>query len=244
MKRYNILFLFVLSFFIQSCNTEKVDTFVDRHFVRFAYQDMDASEYWKTNFSFAFLSKDATEYKYKIPVEMIGRTLTEDIYYSIEVDEEKTTLPEDSYSINSKNLFRSCANGQDTLVFTLYRKDALKLAEKTLFIRLLPTDKCGVYQPKLGEYSWDPMLDCSSLELSVSDIMSKPLWWNTTIDLAYLGEYSKMKYDTFVQVTGIIDFGSLDSTYKRHYALMFKQWLSKNPTREDNGELMKVTITG
>lgn len=82
------------------------------------------------------------------------------------------------------------------------------------------------------------------MEIVVGDILMKPEWWDEAVEKSYLGTYSKTKYEAFMEETGIYDFGALEPSEKRHYAIVFKRALEKNPRIDEDNSVMAVTITG
>ena len=90
------------------------------------------------------------------------------------------------------------------------------------------------------------MRDSLYIELHVSDVVDRPEWWEEggVVELSYLGKYSYLKYLAFAEETGIQDFGVLDASEKRHYAIKFKRALENEPREDEDGTTMKVPIAG
>ena len=135
--------------------------------------------------------------------------------------------------METEQAFQPDGDFVDTMRVKLQRKAILKERSKILRLQLVPSSDFQVY-----------MADSLFVEITVSDIFSQPEWWTDDIAKAYLGDYSKEKYDEFVKETGIRDFGTLDPSEKRFYAIMFKRALEKTPRFETDGRVMSVTITG
>lgn len=243
MKKYKLLIFSLLAFFLGACSEDTPDLFVDNHYIGFVFDYSLATDYNETSFSFAFQEKETEEFDFEIPIQMKGRNLTNPLNYNVEVDQSLTDLPSDSYSFSTTNVFRVGVGNIDTLHVKLFRKPSMKDGEKTLCIRLVDNSECKVYKPynKDGD---DQSIDYTIIKIKVSDIMSRPDWWDTAVELAYLGTYSQKKYEAFVHVTKVINFGDLDVSAKRHYSLVFKEWLGVNPTIDENGEIMTVAIRG
>ena len=84
----------------------------------------------------------------------------------------------------------------------------------------------------------------------ISNQLTRPDWWGEWHETEGLGQYSELKFKTFVRVTGIRDMtlktdgGEMDYSTMRTYVLKFKYWLLDNPTQDEDGSLMQVAMRG
>lgn len=207
--------------------------FIPERFIKFMFGNEAGEDYYKIECNFAYESDNTMEKIISVPVEFRGYNLTETLHFAVNVDKEKTTLPEDCFILETEQAFQPDGDFVDTMRVKLQRKAILKERSKILRLQLVPSSDFQVY-----------MADSLFVEITVSDIFLQPEWWTDDIAKAYLGDYSKEKYDEFVKETGIRDFGTLDPSEKRFYAIMFKRALEKTPRFETDGRVMSVTITG
>ena len=226
-----LILLGVLAFC--GCQEEKPEMFTHERFIKFMFGSESGKDYYKIECNFAYESDTTMEKIISVPVEFRGYNLTKTLYFAVNVDKEKTTLPEDCFILETEQPFQQDGDFVDTMHVKLQRKAILKEESKILRLKLVSNSDFQVY-----------MTDSLFVEITVLDIFSKPEWWTDDIAKAYLGDYSKEKYDEFVKETGIRDFGDLDPSEKRYYAIMFKRALKKAPRYELDGSLMSVTITG
>lgn len=226
-----LILLGVLAFC--GCQEEKPEMFTHERFIKFMFGSESGKDYYKIECNFAYESDTTMEKIISVPVEFRGYNLTKTLYFAVNVDKEKTTLPEDCFILETEQPFQQDGDFVDTMHVKLQRKAILKEESKILRLKLVSNSDFQVY-----------MTDSLFVEITVLDIFSKPEWWTDDIAKAYLGDYSKEKYDEFVKETGIRDFGVLDPSEKRYYAIMFKRALKKALRYELDGSLMSVTITG
>ena len=226
-----LILLSCLAFY--GCQEEKPEMFTSERFIKFMFGNESGEDYYKIECNFAYESDNTTEKIISVPVEFRGYNLTETLHFAVNVDKEKTTLPEDCFILETEQPFQQDGDFIDTMRVKLQRKDILKEGSKILRLRLVPNSDFQVY-----------MADSLFVEITVLDIFSQPEWWTDDIAKAYLGVYSKTKYNEFVKETGIRDFGVLDPSEKRYYAIMFKRALERTPRPDEDGRVMSVTITG
>lgn len=230
MRTYLFILLSVL--FVVGCEKEKADLFTDTRYIKFRFYNDLGEDYYKLNYSFAYEPDDVQEKELKIPVEYRGYTLTEGLAYAVAVD-TGTTLPQNGFNLTVNQIFQADSSSIDSLTVVLFRDESLKQESKKLRIKLISNENFQTY-----------MSDSLFVEITVDDIFTKPSWWDLAVEEAYLGKYSALKYQEFIDETGIVDFGELDASEKRHYALLFKRALEREPRMDEDGKPMSVTITG
>lgn len=235
MKKIHGLIIVIILLGLWGCDkTDDADyMFTQDRFIKYKYAKGGES-YNLYTYSFVYEEPDLMEKTLSFPIEFRGHSLTENLYYSVDVDEENSLLPSSCYRLDDRQVFRIGVGNVDTLRITMLRNDVL-------------LDTSFVVRLKLVQNANFKILDADSayVDIVVGNKMVQPEWWNYDVSSAYLGTYSKEKYEEFHKETGIWDFGSLDPSSKRHYALLFKRALEREPRYEaDNKTLMTVTITG
>ena len=75
----------------------------------------------------------------------------------------------------------------------------------------------------------------------------KPEWWTLEVSAGLLGNYSSLKYKTFLEnIPGAysLDGNMIKSAPDEAIKLvkLFKQWLAENPTEDENGLPMSVEV--
>ena len=81
----------------------------------------------------------------------------------------------------------------------------------------------------------------------ITNMITKPEWWTSTVTSYFLGTYSDAKYRKFIEVTGVADFDSSNPGLLREYTNTFKRHLIKmkeagTPVLEDDGSEMSVKM--
>lgn len=231
-NRYWIIGMILLS--LSGCDTDDGEyMFTQERFIKYIY-GKSGEDYSYHTFSFVYEEVDVTEKTLGFPIEFKGYNLTENLYYSVRVDKEHTFLPENCYRLDAKQVFRAGNGNVDTMYLTLLKKEILQDTSLLLRVKLVSDVNFQILNA-----------DSAFINIAVGNKMEKPDWWDYDITSAYLGDYSRKKYEEFHKETGIWDFGSLDGSEKRHYALTFKRALEREPRyEEDNKTLMSVTISG
>ena len=230
------LFILLTALFgVVACSYDEADYFVDTRFIKFCYDALEGdATYYLTEYSFAYEDDTVTHKDFYVPVEFRGYDLEQDLTFRVEIDTDSTDMPDDCVQLNEEQIFHAQGVTRDSMKVTIFRRPILQEASKRVRIKLVSNENFQTY-----------MQDSLYVEFVVGDIFMRPDWWTYAVEQAYLGTFSKEKYDAFVEVTGIREFGELDSSAKRSYALMFKRSLEANPRYESDGKtLMTVPIAG
>lgn len=225
--KHNIIFLIVAVFLVivsTGCEEQQLKTYDGDYFVQFEKKTADS-----TNFSFMFYpGKDYIDYP--IPLQLVGVASDKNMTYRIMVDEKSTSATSQHYSVSEQQTFRA-GRYVDTLYVRLNNTDDLKQKKVRLELHIESTPDL-----KIGK------IEQSVAILWISNTVAKPLWWNSDIDTYYLGTYSNKKYELFIQVTGVYDLTGMDASLRRSHALKFKQYLSENPTLDENNQYIEVPV--
>lgn len=170
--------------------------------------------------------KETLDVPYKI--RLIGRLLTEDTEYSVEVVDSLTTAKPDEYRLPEKILFKK-GTATDFLNITIIKKERLSTESAMLVLSVKENDNF-----KLG---YNNMLRIS---LRFDNIVSKPVWWDKTIEFVYLGKFSAKKYHIYVEHSGKVDIEGLEPWELRNICLDMKNYIKENGITEEDGTPMEI----
>ncbi len=228
-----ILYSLIAATMLIGCDTAEVPLFEDTRFIKFYYNQDDDEDYDNIYYSFAIESASVTSKVFEIPVNYVGKILSKDLEYGVDFDLENSTL-KDGFAIEGSSTYKvSNALTRDTLRIKVNRTASMKLQTDTLKVILISNQNFEA-----------STRDSISVNILISDFVSKPNWWTSDIATAYLGDYSEEKYVEFLKILNGADFGTMDSSERRYYALLFKKELEENPKYEADGSLMTVTVIG
>lgn len=211
MKRILSTISVCLTFFaLIACNEDQIDTFGDQNYIHFKQESKKVYR-----FSFATVP-GVTEYEYKIPMTLIGKALSEDKEYGIEVVTEGaeilTTATSASYKLPESIVFKKDVY-EDTLKIVL--TDNAELAqEKCLVLKVVDNDNF-----KVGPVKYQTAV------LYLSNYLVQPDWWDDEMTSIFLGEYSDIKYQQFIIATGITDMSQMTSLQVTAYVSTFVYYL-------------------
>lgn len=233
---YITLFLFA-GILLIGCEKKDIGLFGNEHYVYFTTEEegFHASNATtdSTIVSFFFYMKD--DIQYPIEVGLTGQSLDQNTKFKIVADKAKSDLPERLYDIPEFFEF-TVGKVTDTIYIRLKNDPMLLERQYTLKLDIVDYGELRTHKGVNGRRI-----------LKVCDIAAKPSWWVTNpIEWYYLGEYSRKKYELFMQVTGVSDLGSLGEGKIRLLTLEFQHWLdSQNPKiLEDDGNEMTTEVIG
>lgn len=230
MKKLFILIIGII--FVYSCETEEIKTFQGDRFLQFT----NSVEKDSTVLSFMF-HPGKTSVKIPLEVTLIGKPVTKDLNYKLEVFDALTTAPSKNFSIPN-NLVFEAGKVVDTVEIELIKSPELKTEEVLLIVKISDNEN---FTSGANEYKY--------AKLWISDKLTKPQWWDNQIEWYWLGEYSEKKFKTFMDVTGVGDLTDMDASERRKYCIQFKYYLiemkeKETPVLEENGAEMEVPIIG
>jgi hypothetical protein len=234
MKKIILILVSVCSIWLFSCQEDKIDLYSGDHYIRFIKNLTTDSS------TVAFLfAPGATELDSLLIVETAGLPFSEYKDYKIVIDRSFSTAVEGKhFNLPAKTSFKP-GTMRDTLAIKFYRTEDMKNETFRLVLRLEPNEtfKAGQIQ-----YQYKVFL--------VHDKISQPSWWTTAVSTSYLGAYSDLKFQYFIDVTGIADLTGATPSELRVNALKLKYWLEEqkllngSPVLEANGNEMTVPING
>lgn len=210
------------------------------------------------------MTKDTTVVSFKtynegedavIPVEVSirGKIQETDLPFTISVDESRTTLPQNLYSLPEACKIRKGLL-TDTIYVTLKNDPMLQSENRILALQI---DENG--EIKQGDSFYSRAL------ISVTDRLFKPAWWSVndagseqnpgnSVDWYYLGEYSQRKYELFLEVLkeDHVVFDGKNKQILRKYALKLKNKLKEMNAgkaqedweKDENGMIISVPVAG
>jgi hypothetical protein len=182
----------------------------------------------------------ATELHSELVVKMTGAPALEEQPYTLSIDRQFTTAEEGvHFRLPDKTAFKAGAM-RDTLSITFCRVPEMKTRTFRLVLRVGANNH---FLPGQREYQYKVFL--------VHDKISKPEWWDRRVEQLYLGTYSDLKFQHFIEVTGGGDMTGASASEIRINALKLKYWLEEwkfehdgEPVREVNGDEMTVPVIG
>ena len=228
-----ILLFILAACLFAGCKTDEIDLFGEERYICFETIDNE--------YSISYTLGGMDEGYVDIPVTYCGRFYEDDREYALEVikkegTEEKPVINAEEgieFELPEKMVFRASENKYHD-VLRLKIKSSPRMDEEVLNIclRLVSNDN---FLAQLR----------NSLEMNVlvTNIITKPSWWNEEVVDAYLGEYSDVKYKLFMENIYDGDYGKLTAGEKHQYAVLFKNYLQENP-HYDNGKLITVPVIG
>lgn len=226
MKRYFIVWIGLL-LLVSACEEKELQIYKSDSFVSFTKSNSDT-----TVFSFFFYRDDVVEYP--LIVRLTGEP-REARTFKLVANKELTTLRDELYVLPEYYTFRE-GMLQDTIKITLKNHTDLLTNQYLLVLELKDGDGLFSAGGSFGQTI-----------LKVSDKAEQPDWWDKYFTRDYLGNYSRKKFELFIQVTGEGDLGDKTAGEKRVLALKFKHWLEAQKPAiydEDNEEEMVVTVIG
>lgn len=216
---------------LYACKKEGFQLYESGNYIQFVKHVNDS-----TLSTFLALPND-DEQLHPVAVELVGFPEDRDRTFKMSVVDNLTTAQQTNYSIPESFVLRANRT-VDTAWITLRKTPDIAVATVRLVLGLEGGDELMVGQT-----------DYSVGIIIISNVISQPQWWTTTVTSTYLGAYSDKKYRLFIEVTGVSDVNSTDLNELRYYAIMFKNYLLKEKDEgrtvyEENGNEMTVTLLG
>lgn len=228
MKKIYIL-LSVALFLLASCHEDAIMTYKGDNYIQFSKPVTDS-----LICSF-LIYPTLSKIEYPLAVELVGMPQQSDRKYKIEVDETLTNAPKENYEIPTEATFRA-GKAIDTCWITLKKTPEISIKPVRLVLKLKESSDF-----RLGQSEYTKSI------INISNVISQPEWWNTTVRRYYLGIYSDKKYRLFIQVTGKVVLDNKNAEELRLYTLLFKYYLIKEKEAgrtvyENDGTEMKVNL--
>lgn len=224
MKKKNYLpyftgiFCALFVFQIQGCESLKVDYYNGERALYFERERLVEASYVRqdtVNLNLTYYL-DAKEVSHPFKVLLIGNLLTEDLEYTVVRVDSLSTAKEDMVTLPDRLLFRKGV-AADSLWVTIHKDKVEAGGEYYVTYQLAANENFNV-----GYTGY------TTVRVAFSNKESKPLWWDSGVELVFLGEWSQEKFDALVRATGIISFEGLSATEMRQYALQLKEYIEEN----------------
>lgn len=231
-KHLTYILLFFLACIFNACSEDAIDTYSDANYLQFTKYLKDS-----TLFSFLGLPND-DQAVFGLEVRLIGLPSDKDRVYKVEVMDEFTDAPTGTYILPTESILKA-GKTVDTCFIVLKKTAELSQRSRRLTIRLVETKDF-----KLGQS------DRIAAIINVTNVLSKPTWWSSTIDKTWLGEYSDKKYELFIQVNdGLVNLDTSDPHLVRNSTIKLKNYLKKMKDQgqtiyDENGQEVLVAYIG
>lgn len=220
-------------FCMAACSKVEVETYQAPRYVQFTRLYSDTM-----TLSFRFYP-GVSEIRVPLEVMLVGALLEEPTGVRLEVDQEHSTAGAGLYGWH-KPSFR--ANQPKDTVYLILKKAGIPENDKSTYTVIVNIEDGDVLLA--GE------LNYSQLVFRVNNTISKPDWWTSDVDKYYLGAYSDVKYQTFIDHVYAGDLevvgGVLSEAAKgklRVLAIQFKNFLKEqNPPLMDGQVEMLSTV--
>ena len=225
-----ILALALLAGVATSCSEGKPDFYSGKNYLQFKNAMTDS-----VSVSFMLLPGQTT-HKIGLPLYLIGRPAEVDREYTCEVVATGIDdAPATAYTLPEKFVFKANAV-TDTLWLTCNLLPEMSTNNYRLVLILKESKEFG-----LGSNGYNGAI------IRITNMITKPAWWNSTVTSYFLGDYTDAKYRKFIEVTGVADFDSSDPGKLRDYTNTFKRYLIRmkeagTPILEDDGSEMTVKM--
>ena len=197
-----------------------------------------------TDVTFFFAKPTDDHVMAEIVVALAGRPLTKDLHFGLKVVKDMTTATPDEYVLENSYTFRArpipagASLILDTIQIRMNRSARLNDLEEgiRLVVEIVPSDELQVGQ-----------FERSKAVIHLTKDAVKPEWWTLEVSAGLLGNYSSLKYKTFLEnIPGAysLDGNMIKSAPDEAIKLvkLFKQWLAENPTEDENGLPMSVEV--
>jgi hypothetical protein len=230
-KSRQFITIFCLAAVLASCKKDQIITYHAGNYIQFSKGIDDSS-------SFSFLAlPDSGEAKYPVSVELVGMPENRDRTYKISVRTDVSTATPDNYTLPATFTF-GAGKVIDTAWITLRKTPEQAQNPVKLVLQLDSTADFAVGQT-----------DYSIAIIYISNKISKPDWWNSTVEDQYLGTYSDKKYTLLIQVTGVATVDPTNIPLLTTLTLELKNFLllqkdTGHTVYEDDGTEMTVAFIG
>ena len=244
-----ILFAILGMMLFSACTEQDIEPLGERHEVYFYKYFMDeeapgTAKADSTDVTFFFAKPTDDHVMAEIVVALAGRPLTKDLHFGLKVVKDMTTATPDEYVLENSYTFRArpipagASLILDTIQIRMNRSARLNDLEEgiRLVVEIVPSDELQVGQ-----------FERSKAVIHLTKDAVKPEWWTLEVSAGLLGNYSSLKYKTFLEnIPGAysLDGNMIKSAPDEAIKLvkLFKQWLAENPTEDENGLPMSVEV--
>ncbi|QEC44922.1 DUF4843 domain-containing protein [Pseudobacter ginsenosidimutans] len=215
--------------FLASCKKQEIGVYNSGRYLQFVTPFQDS-----ISFSF-FYHLGKNEVTIGMPVKLIGQLFSEDQQYTVEALLSEGTATAANYSLPAAQVFRKGVT-RDTAWITVKNTPGLETSNLRLVLHL-----------KGGSQIEPGQTEATYKIIRLTASVSKPTWWDSNMDLYYLGRYSEKKFRKFMEVTGVGDLEPLNNNQRLIYFLQFKYYLinqkqNGTPVYMEDGADMLSTV--
>lgn len=183
---------------------------------------------------------EVDDYDVFFEVRLVGLQLVEDKFYSVEIVKDKTTAKAEDYTLDTDQIFHAGVL-KDQLKITLHNTAHLLDETVRVTVRLIPNENFGVAD-YLGEY--ESHVQSLSASITFDNKISKPTWWDSDIEMNYLGKWTRIKYEKFIESCDgeILDLSEYEGYQIMEMAVKFKNDIEMHGWKDEDGELITLPI--
>lgn len=190
-------------------------------------------------YNFGLAGKEDTD-RLGLEIRAAGNVTDYARTYTVKVSDKSSAHHSVHYTIDNKNCIFRANRVVDTLWIDLKNSPELKNGKVFLQLDLEENADFKLCFPQQN-----------SSRIYLTDLITRPDWWDVWHETEGLGSYSEKKYRLFIKVTGVSDLSESTVQYpeRREAMLKFKYYLldealKGNPIPDEDGQPMKVEIYG
>lgn len=218
---------------VSACSEDKLSGYSSDSYIYFEKESADS-----TIFSFAY-DKSKTEGVLKLKLNMVSGLENRDRSFQVRFLADKSSAREGvHFQLDEAGQMVIADDSVGYLTLKVMKADLNKTSVKAVF-QLVETDDF-----KVG------LRTHSEARVVISDQLSRPQWWDSWHETNGLGTYSDLKYEAFIEETGVYDLtqdkdgGTLGYSEVRVLILKFKRALALRPRPDTDGSDMSVAMRG
>jgi hypothetical protein len=199
---------------LTGCSKDAVDEYGETNYVYLANGKTDFTGIKPVEYSFAF-HPGADKDTVWLLIKLVGKLSEEDRPVGLSVEASGTTAATGDYELPGPVVLHG-GQALDSIALVLYKSDRLKTAKSRIRLVLNENEYFRLGPPANRQ-----------IDVTFSDMIARPAWWNSTVETNFLGRYSDTKYRLFIEATGMADLTGLTETEQRAYAVIFRDFLAR-----------------
>ena len=231
----NKIIIIVLTLFVGlnflNCSTSNIETFGSKASLYFPKYVYTSDQYVRIDTAFTSFSfyPGIEEITVPFKISLVGKILNEDKEYKVVVVDSLTTAKVGQYAFDEKLTFRRKVV-EDSLCVKIFKSKLAENEEVVLTLRLIENENFT-----LG-YN-----DKRDIKLRFNNAISKPTWWDKSIEESFFGVYSYKKFQTIIEATAVSSIEGLAPSDIRILVLKTKDYIEDNNITEEDGSKMILT---
>jgi hypothetical protein len=206
--------LITICCWLMACSKDAVDQYGEVNYIYLANDSADIEEIDSLEYSFAF-HPGAEKDTVPVLVKLVGKLSNQDRPIGLAVEASHTTAIASDYELPDPMVLRA-GRAVDTIQLVLHKSDRLK-TQKFRIRLMLKENEHFLLGPPDNRY----------IDITFSDMIGRPSWWNSIVETNFLGKYSDTKYRLFIEATGIADMTGLSEGEQRAYSIIFRDFLAR-----------------